>query len=161
MQHDGCTQGPSKQSRISEEPHGRRARVHPSGVTYDRLWERLIEYLNEWSRAREVPGGIEVTVEQLTGATRTIQIVLTPEGWDDYASTIYGGGDPSATAIQGSVLAMPDDRPFLVYDTYDWVPSTTPTLPVDTFRPEPGGEWVAFDRDGNVTSRFADWVEPE
>ena len=120
-----------------------------------------MEYLNEWSSAQEVPGGIEVTMEKPTGAIRTIQIVLTPEGWDEYVRKIYADCDPSDTHLQASVLAMPDDQQSLVYDTYDWVPSATPTLPVDTFEPEPGGEWVAFDRDGNVTSRFANWAEPD
>ena len=29
-------------------------------MTYDHLWERLIEYINDWAIAREVPDGIEI-----------------------------------------------------------------------------------------------------
>jgi hypothetical protein len=46
-------------------------------VEYDRLWERLIEYINECATAREVPGGIEVTFEQSPSVSRTVEVVVT------------------------------------------------------------------------------------
>jgi hypothetical protein len=61
----------------SERPHLPRcgrgdAKGTLGAVKYDRLWERLIEYVNEWGSAREVPGGFEVTFEQQSGVTRTV-----------------------------------------------------------------------------------------
>ena len=125
-------------------------------MKYDRLWERLIEYLNEWADAREVPGGIEVTFKQPPGVTRTVEVVVTLAGWDDYVSTIYGTGDPRATPLKAQVLATPAGARYLVYDTYDWVPSGTRELPADGFAPGPG-EWVVTDDDGDVIDRFADF----
>jgi len=122
-------------------------------VKYDRLWERLIEYINEWASAREVPGGIEVTFEQSPGVTRTVEAVVTSTDWNDYVGTIYGTGDPSATTLKDKVLATPDRAHYLVYDTYDWEPSETPELPEDDFDPGPG-EWVVTNDDGNVIDRF-------
>jgi hypothetical protein len=126
-------------------------------VTYDRPWDRLIEYLNEWASSRELPGGIEVTFTQSDGAVRTVEVVVTSDEWDDYVSTIYGTDDPRATTLRGSLLAMPDQVPYLVYDTYDWLPSPTRELPEDDFDPGPG-EWVVTDSDGTV-HRFADFEE--
>jgi hypothetical protein len=123
-------------------------------VKYHRLWERLLEYLNEWASAREVPGGIEVTYEPSPGVTRTVEVVVSSADWDGYVSTIYGTGDPRATTLRRDILATPDGVPFLVYDTYGWEPSETRELPEDDFDPGPG-EWVVTDDDGKVIDRFA------
>jgi hypothetical protein len=120
------------------------------------MWERLIEYINEWASAQEVPGGIEVTFEQPPGVTRTVEVVVASTEWDDYVSMMYGTGDPRATTLKEEVLATPDGTPYLVYDTYDWVPSETRELPEDDFDPGPG-EWVLTDDDGNVIARYADF----
>jgi hypothetical protein len=127
-------------------------------VTYDRLWERLIEYINEWAKAREVPGGIEVTFEQSPGVTRIVEVVVASADWENYVGTIYGTDDPRATTLQEEVLATPDGAHYLVYDTYDWVPSETRELPEDDFDPGPS-EWVLMDDDGNVIERFVDFDE--
>ncbi|NPC97472.1 hypothetical protein [Nocardioides sp. zg-DK7169] len=131
---------------------------------YERIWERLIEYLAELGSAREVPDGVEVTIERPPGRSRTVEVVMSPEDWDDYLSIMYGDGDPAATTIKDCVLATPDGVRFLVYDgTYDWTPSETRELPPE--EPEdlgPGqGQWVTIDDAGNVTSRFADWDEQD
>ena len=128
-------------------------------MKYDRLWERLLEYLNEWASAREVPGGIEVTFTQSPGVTRTVEVVVTLAEWDTYVSTIYGTGDPRATTLQKSLLATPYGVPYLVYDTYDWFPSRTRELPEDDFDPGPG-EWTVADADGTV-HRFADFDQQD
>lgn len=112
-----------------------------------------------------MPGGIEVTFEQSPGVTRTVEVVVAPTDWDHYLGTIYGTGDPHATRLKEEVLATPDGTPYLVYDTYDWVPSETPELPEDDFAPGPG-EWVLTDDepasggslfDENVIARYADF----
>jgi len=131
--------------------------VHASAVKYDRLWERLIEYVNEWASAREVPGGIEVTFETAPGVTRTVEVVVTEAEWDGYISTIYGTGDPRATPLKSKVLATPDGVPYLVYDdTYDWQPSETRGFQEDDLNPGPG-EWVVEDAEGNIIDRFGDF----
>lgn len=136
------------------------ARVHPCAVKYNRLWERLIEYLDELGIAREVPGGIEVTFEQFPGVTRTVEVVMTLADWDDYVTTMYGTDDPRATALRGKVFATPDWARYLVYDgTYDWGPSQTRELLEEDFDPSPG-EWVGTDDDGSVIDRFADFDDP-
>jgi len=123
---------------------------------YEHIWERLIEHLDELGRGREVPGGIEVTVEQSLGHSRNVELVLRPEDWDDFVSTMYGDGDPAGTGIKEKVLATPDGVRYLVYDNYDWEPSGTRELRDTDFAPGPG-EWVVTDHDGNVVDRFADF----
>ena len=135
------------------------ASVHACAVKNSRLWERLIEYIDEWASAREVPGGIEVTFEQ-SGVPRTVEVVVTSADWNDYISTIYGTKDARATTLKKKVLATPAGAHYLVYDTYDWAPSQTRELPEDDFDPGPG-EWVVTDHDGNAIDRFVDFDEPE
>jgi hypothetical protein len=132
-------------------------------MKYDRLWERLIEYVDEWASAREVPGGIEVTFEHPPGVTRTVEVVLTPADWDGYISTIFGTGDPRATPLREQVLATPAEVRYLVYDSriYDWEPSPTRELPPEDEVDHGPGEWVVMDDDGNVVDRFRDFLERE
>ena len=124
-------------------------------MRYRRVWARVLEYIDQWASAREVPGGIEITVEQ-AGVPRTVEVVVTPHDWDTYFSVIWGTGDPRVTPFKDKVLAMPADMGYLVYDSYDWWPSRTPGPPEDHLPPGPG-EWVVTDRDGKVVDRFADW----
>lgn len=129
--------------------------LHAASMKYDRLWQRLFEYVDEWASAREVPGGIEVTFKTTPVVTRTVEVVVTPAEWDDYISTIYGTGDPRVTPLKQKVLAMPDTARYLVYDgTYDWQSSQTRELPESGFSPGPG-EWVVEDAEDNVIDRFA------
>lgn len=131
-------------------------------MTYERFWERLIEYINEWASAREVPGGVEVTFEQSPGVTRTVEVVVTAADRDDYVSTICGTGDPRATPLKEKVLATRDGAQYLVYDAHDWEPSETRELPEDDFNFNSGpGEWMVEDAGGNVVDRFADYRPAE
>ena len=125
-------------------------------MQYDRLWQRLIDYLDEWADAREVPGGIAVTFEGADGRSRTVELVMSPKDWEEYASIMYGDGDPAKTPIKQVVTSAPEGVPFLVYtNTYDWAASSTRDLPEDD--PLLGqGEWVVLDDEGKVVSRFAD-----
>ena len=125
-------------------------------MRYRRVWARVLEYIDQWASAREVPGGIEITVEQSPGVPRTVEVIVTPHDWDTYLSVIWGTGDPRVTPFKDRVLAMPADMGYLVYDTYDWWPSRTPEPPEDHLPPG-RGEWVVSDRDGKVVDRFADW----
>lgn len=110
--------------------------VHARGMRYERLWERLLEYVNEWASVREMPGGFEVTFESAPGVTRTVDVVVTSAQWEDYVSTVYGTGDPRFTPFKSEVLATPVTARYLVYDrSFDWQPSETRELPVDDIDP--------------------------
>ena len=129
----------------------------------DELWEALLGYLNTWAVAHPVAAGIEVTFDA-TGGSRTITLVCTPEDWDDYWSMIFGIEGPAQVHLRSEVTAAPADLPFLVYKPtgYEWEASETPAIPTDPYddvHPEPGGQWVTLDAEGNVTSRFADGID--
>jgi hypothetical protein len=131
-------------------------------VASDREWDRLIGYLNRWATARVTTKGIEVTYEQPAGGQRTVEIVVSPDGWSEYIGVIWGTEDPAATDIRTLVMAVPADKLFLVYDREQWEASATPDLlpdPDDGFQPGPGGHWVTFDGGGYVTNRYADWID--
>lgn len=60
-----------------------RAVGHAWQTSYERLWERLIEFLNEVVSATEIEAGrTEVVLAGPTG-TRVIEIVMTRNEWDD------------------------------------------------------------------------------
>ena len=89
-------------------------------------------------------------------------IVMTPDEWDDMAGVMWGNVDDAVAAVKRTLLALRPDEGFAVYADYRLEPSATIALPEPPgFTPEPGGEWVAYDRDGRVARRFADWSEPE
>lgn len=106
--------------------------------------------------------GIEVTYEQPAGGQRSVEIVVSPDGWSEYIGVIWGTEDPAATDIRHLVTAVPADKPFLVYDREQWEASATPDLlpdPDDGSQPGSGGHWVTFDGGGNVTNRYAEWID--
>jgi hypothetical protein len=53
---------------------------------------------------------------------------MTPSEWDTYVSVIWGSAEPRDTPFKGKVLTTPSEFPFLIYDTYDWWPSSTRNL---------------------------------
>lgn len=53
-------------------------------MKYDRLWERLLESLNAWAHAEEAEAGhITVTLTTPDSATRTVEILMSREDWDE------------------------------------------------------------------------------
>ncbi|WP_426241697.1 hypothetical protein [Nocardioides sp. LHG3406-4] len=101
-------------------------------MKYDRLWERLLEFLNALGTAREVaPGRLEVTLPDSDGPSRAVQIVMTRDEWDELVTIPYGAFSGAARHVQHALLALEPGVPFLVYDTYDLHPSTTERLPVE------------------------------
>ncbi len=134
-------------------------------MRYERLWERLLEFLDEWADAREVrPGRIEVTWPRSGEPVRTVELVITRSEWDDLVAIPYGDFDLAAAEVRRSVLALEADQPYLVYGTYELVPSQTPALPPDPEElrleerlrehPEGFGRWVALDADGNAVDEL-------
>jgi hypothetical protein len=133
-------------------------------MRYERLWERLLEFLNGWSSAVEtVPGRVEVTVEQPDGSRRMVEIRMTHGEWDNMVTIPWGDFDLAANEVRKSVLGVPDHERFLVYADYELVPSLTPTLPVDPDEIRLGElarqnperfRWVAENSDGTVQDEF-------
>ena len=54
-------------------------------------WERLLESLDTWGSATEVrPGRIELVVARPDGGGTRVEIVMTPEQWDDLVTIPFG-----------------------------------------------------------------------
>lgn len=133
-------------------------------MSYERLWERLLDFLNGWASAREAgPGRIEVTVGP-TERPRTVTLVMTREQWDDLVTIPFGDFALAAGELRRRVLRLRGDQGYLVYRTYELVPSTTPVLPEDPDElrlqelarrhPEGFGRWVALDEAGDVVDEL-------
>jgi hypothetical protein len=116
---------------------------------YERLWERLLEFLSSWASAEEVAADrIRVTFERSDDQPRVVTIVMTPDDWDSIASTAHGSFDSAADEVRRWVLAIPDGHPYLVYNNqYELQPSVTETLPIDDPFPDgvpQSGAWFAY-----------------
>lgn len=125
-------------------------------------WNRLVEALDAWTSAIEVaPGQIEVALRD-DGTSRHVVIVMTPDQWDDMAGVMWGDFDSAVEDVKATLLEMESHEVFAVYSQYRLEPSITATLPKPTDGPPfPGGEWVAYDKEGRVESRFAEWMESD
>ncbi len=134
-------------------------------MNYERLWERLLDALNEWTSAREVEAGrIEVLLRSAGAGERRVQIVMTPDDWDDMASVTFGGFEYAFDHVKDRLMSMEATETFAVYSFYDLVPSSTPQLPIgpDELRldelarqhPEGFGRWVALNDDGTIQDEF-------
>ena len=56
-------------------------------------WKRLVDNLDTWGAAHEVPDGLVVDVPGSPGAGRTVHVVVSPRGWDDRSSVMFGTRD--------------------------------------------------------------------
>lgn len=132
---------------------------------YERLWERLLEFLNTWTTATEVaPGRIRVVLEERPGPTRVVDILMTRDDWDDMVTIPWGEFHAAAQQVREALVGLQPDERFLVYCQYELVRSVTEDLPVDPDfeplqqlarqHPDGFGKWVARDRDGNVRDQF-------
>jgi hypothetical protein len=128
-------------------------------MSNEQAWNHLLGLLNSWANAREVAGGIEVSFVAPSGARRTVEIVMTPEDWEELAEVI---GHESAASLRERLLALEEGKSFLICDGgVELLASSTRELPSDDFKPNSSGEWVVTDDAGNVMSRFADWDNTE
>ncbi len=134
-------------------------------MNYDRLWERLLDALNEWTPAREVePGRIEVLLRSAGAEERRVRVVMTPADWDDMASVAFGGFEYAFDHVKDRLMSMEATETFAVYSFYDLVPSPIPQLPIDPEElrldelarehPEGFGRWVALNDDGTIQDEF-------
>ena len=88
-----------------------------------------------------------------------MQLVMTPEDWEELAGVI---GIEDELTIRRRVLELNDDERYLVCDAgVELIASSTRELPLDGSTPEHGGQWVATDAAGNVVSRFAGWSDDQ
>jgi hypothetical protein len=103
-----------------------------------------------------------VAVPPRRGSGRHVLIVMAPDEWDDMAGVMWGNFDDAVEDVKRTLLTLrPEDR-FAVYSDYRLEPSTSDALSEPPeLTPEPGGEWVAYDREGRIAGRFADWSEPD
>ena len=133
---------------------------------YERLWERLFEFLNGWTTATEVePGRIEVVLANSDGSSRVVEILMTRNEWDQMVTIPHGDFDLAAQAVRNVLLRLRPDEGFLIFGDYELIPSTASTLPIDPEdavmeelarqHPEGFGRWVVLDRDGRVVDEFA------
>lgn len=128
-------------------------------------WDRLLHFLNRLGPTRQLaPGRISLTLRE-TG--RHVEIVMTPDEWDDMYGPMWGSFDDAAADVERSVLSASESEPYLVYCQYRLEPSPTPELPPDPddermqalLRANGGksiGSWVALDNKGRVVGRFSD-----
>ena len=134
-------------------------------MSYERLWERLLDFLNSWATARETgPGRVEVTWVASTGRPRTVTLVMSRQEWDDLVTIPYGDFDLAADGLRRQLLGLDGNEPYLVYRTYELVPSATPVLREDPEElrlqelarrhPEGFGRWIALDENGDVVDEL-------
>jgi hypothetical protein len=129
-------------------------------MSYERLWERLTEFLNGWAAAAEVvPGRLEVTLPKPDGSARLGEILMTPGEWDEMVTIPWGDFDSAAQAVRTAILALRHHERFLVYGQYELVPSASPDLPVDREGlaqrdPQGFGRWVVTDPTGKQQNMF-------
>jgi hypothetical protein len=140
--------------------------VRLGGVDYERLWPRLIEFLNGWCVATELtPDRIEVRLPSMGGgAARVVEIVMTREEWDEWVSVAWGAFKPAAQQVRDTLLRLGPGQEFLVYGQYELVASPTPELPEDKEmalmeelarkHPKGFGRWVQLDGENNVVDEF-------
>ncbi len=134
----------------------------------DELWERLVAARDGWHVREDPDGVLEVALSSDPSARRII-LVLTRRDWSELVSIAYGTSveslDDAIRDVQTLVADQPAELPYLVYDSYELVPSATPVLPPDPelvaseelARQHPGGipgaGWFAYPPDDARTHR--------
>lgn len=105
-------------------------------MSYDRLWERLLEFLNSWCQATEVePGRIEVAVKDTRGQAVPVEILMTRDEWDAMVTISWGDFDTAAQEVRRALITRSYHERYLIYGDYQLVASAAPTLTTD---PHPG-----------------------
>jgi hypothetical protein len=96
-------------------------------------WNFLVDVLGSLGVVQERnPYGLVVSAQKPDGTSAVVEIVMTPDQWDDLVSIPWGAVDLAADHVRGLVLNQPPDQPYLVYDgCYELLPSDAPDLPVD------------------------------
>ena len=126
----------------------------------DLWWTELVDALGSIAQVEDrEPNGLVVTA-QSPGTPRVVEIVMTPDEWDDLVGMMWGAPEAAAQHVRQLVLDQPRDQRYLVYSLYQLEPCGTPEIPVDpAFQrmqelaaqyPDgviPGGHWTAYKPD--------------
>lgn len=98
----------------------------------DPWWTVLVEALGSSGVVEERdPHGLVVSVSKSDGTSTIVEIVMTPDEWEDLVSIMWGSVQLAAQHVRELVLEQPSDRRYLVYNLYRLVPCDAPALPVD------------------------------
>lgn len=101
-------------------------------MTYERLWERLLDFLNSWCQATEVePGRIEVAVKDTRDQAVLVEILMTRDEWDAMVTISWGDFDTAAQEVRRALLTRSYHERYLIYGDYQLVASAAPTLASD------------------------------
>ena len=85
----------------------------------DEWWSVLVSSLASFSEvADREPHGLVVTANRGDGATAVVEIVMTPDGWDDLVSVSWGVVETAAQHVRQLVLDQPREQRYLVYRHY-------------------------------------------
>ena len=88
---------------------------------------------------------------------RQVVVVMRADEWDDMVGVMWGSFDSALREVKATLSGLKPDEAFAVYSLYRLCPSIEATPPESPAPlPEPGGQWVAYDRAGRVESRFVD-----
>lgn len=98
----------------------------------DTWWNHLLDVLGTIGDVTDRdPRGLTVVLGPGDGSTQVVEMVMTPDEWDDM--TGIGGWSMAAGAqhVRQCVLDQPRDKRYLVYSLYNLVPCDSPALPVN------------------------------
>ena len=130
----------------------------------DPLWRELVGALGSIGQVEDrEPSGLVVTARYVGSTPTVVEVVMTPDEWDDLVSIPWGQAvEAAAQHVRQLVLDQPREQRFLVYGQYELVPCDRPNLPVDPAfermrelaaqHPDgviPGGRWTANQPDDN------------
>lgn len=132
----------------------------------DEDWQRLVDALGTLGTVTSSDRGLAIDLGH-----RTVEIVMTPDDWDDMP--VVHGGYPIEETLE-QVRSQPDDVRFLVYNRQyqleacvtPWIPPHPEVLRLEELRRQhpdgiPGAGWFAYRPDGTKGAAFADWVDPD
>jgi hypothetical protein len=96
----------------------------------DEQWALLLQELRaRYDVSEPAPGRVLVSNSGRHQPPRRVELVMTPEQFDDIVAVPYGSLGPAIDFVLHQLATQPGDTPYLVYRTYDLVPSDTPELP--------------------------------
>ncbi|GAB2863575.1 hypothetical protein [Nocardioides pacificus] len=100
-------------------------------VEPDLWWTELVDVLGSLGMVEErVPCGLVVTTQQADGSSTVVEIVMTPEEWDELVSISWVELEAATQHVREIVGIQPPGQRYLVYDTYDLSPCDTPVVTI-------------------------------
>ena len=98
----------------------------------DDAWDELVTGLASFAEVspRE-PHGLVVSRPRKDASRAVVEIVMTPDEWDDLVSISWGRLDSAVQHVRQFVLDQHKDLRYLVYEQYRLVRSRTSSIPRD------------------------------